>query len=161
MSTEKKVSIGILIFGIVLFFGGIAGYNSASDEAAKFEKEGTTVQATVSNAKCEEVAYKVVVTDGSGEAKKDLLGFEKTKTEYRTQCSYDYTYTYNGQSYTKSDSMEGKISNGATFMVGINKNDPGKLMTIPAKQTKGGLIFTIVLGLFFIVGGGFAIAKTN
>jgi hypothetical protein len=161
MSSDKKILIIILIVGIFFVFGGIIAYNEADADAKTFEKEGTTVYATISNVECKDVAHKVVVTDSNGDAKKDLLGFDKTTTEYTTHCSYNYTYTYNGQSYTKSDSKEGTISNGTTFMVGINKNNPGQLMTIPGEQTKGGILFLIILGVIFAVCGGIGVVKKD
>ena len=160
MSTEKKAAIGILIFGIFLVICGIASLGNSNDYAEKFKKEGDVVQATIANVKCTETPYEVTVTDSHGEAKKDMLGFEKTKTKYRTTCTYDYTYTYNGQSYTKYGQMEGKLKDGATKSIGVNKNDPNTIMKIPVEDTKGGLGFLIAIGLLFIVGGGAAIAKS-
>ena len=161
MGTEKKICIGILIFGIFLVICGIAALGDTDDYAEKFKKEGDVVQATLSNVKCTETPYEVTVTKSNGEARKDLLGFDKKETRYRTTCTYDYTYTYNGQSYTKSDQMDGKISDGATMKIGVNKKDPNTLMKIPVGDTKVGLAFLIVLGIFFAVGGGIGIAKTD
>ncbi|MBO4349369.1 MAG: DUF3592 domain-containing protein [Proteobacteria bacterium] len=163
METDKKVAIGLVIAGIFFVIGSLGGYSSYKQDEKKAQ-EVAVILATVTNVKeCKTIEDSVALTDENGNILKDHLGKNRVKTTYRTECSIDYTYTYNDKSYSDSGVEERQISAGEMFSIGVNKNDPSKREFIPVAQehTTGGLIFLFVLGIIFIAGGVFVLKRDS